>query len=79
MLLWSTLVVNLLTVLPREPLLRRSFHAGGQPAVFLIRAGLLIVCLQFNVSGFHPVLARGWHGARPLDANCQVDSVTVRV
>jgi hypothetical protein len=45
-----------------ELLLRRSFHAGGQAAVFLIRAGLLVVWLQLNVSGFRPVLARGWHG-----------------
>ena len=46
----------------RDPLLRRSFHAGGQAAAFLIRAGLLVVRVQLNVSGFHPVLARGWHG-----------------
>ena len=25
-------------------------------------AGLLIAWLQLNVSGFRPVLARGWHG-----------------
>jgi hypothetical protein len=43
-------------------LLRRSFHARGQPASFLIRAGLLVVWLQLNVSGFRPVLARMWHG-----------------
>lgn len=36
----------------------------SQPAVFLVRAGLLIVWLQLNVSGFRPVLARGWHGPR---------------
>src|SRR5215813_10136326 len=47
----------------RDPLLRRSFHAGCQPAAFLIRAGLLIVWLQLNVSGLRSVLARGWHGA----------------
>jgi hypothetical protein len=46
----------------RDPLLRRSFHAGGQPDALLIRAGLLIVWLQPNVSGFRFVLARGWHG-----------------
>jgi hypothetical protein len=36
----------------------------SQPAVFLVRAGSLIVWLQLNVSGFRPVLARGWHGPR---------------
>ncbi len=46
----------------RDRLLRRSFHAGGQPAVSLVRAGLLIIWLQLNVSGFRLVLARGWHG-----------------
>jgi len=51
-----------------DPLLRRSFHAAGQPAAFLIRAGLLIFWLQLNVSGFRPVLARGWHAARCLRA-----------
>jgi len=48
----------------RDLPLMRSFHAGGQAAVFLIRAGLLIVWLQLNVSGFRPVLARGWHEGR---------------
>ena len=46
----------------RDPLLRRSFQAGGQLAAFLIRAGLLVVWLQLNVSHFCLVLARGWHG-----------------
>lgn len=48
--------------------IRRSLHAAGQPAAFLIRAGLLIIWLQPNVSGFRPVLARDWHGARCLRA-----------
>ncbi len=47
----------------RDLLLRRSFHAAGQPATSLIGAGSLIVWLQLDVSGFCPVLARGWHGA----------------
>src|ERR1019366_375504 len=45
----------------RDPLLRRSFHAGGQAGAFLFRAGLLVVWLQLNVWGFRPVLARTWH------------------
>jgi hypothetical protein len=49
-------------------LLRRSFHAAAQPAAFLIRVGLLTVWLQSSVSGFRPVLARGWHEARCLRA-----------
>ena len=49
----------------RDPLLRRPFHAGGQPDALLTRAGLLIVRLQPNVSGFRHVLARGWHEAHP--------------
>jgi hypothetical protein len=28
-----------------------------------MRAGLLVVWLQLNVSGFRLALARGWHGA----------------
>ena len=36
----------------------------GQAAAFLIRAGLLVVWLQLNVSGFRLVLARSWHEAR---------------
>jgi hypothetical protein len=47
-----------------DPLLRRLFRLAGQAAAFLLRAGLLIVWLQPHVSGFLPVLARGWHGAR---------------
>ena len=47
-----------------DRLLRKSFHAGGQDAVFLIRAGLLVVQLLLSVSGFRLVLARGWHEAR---------------
>jgi hypothetical protein len=46
-----------------DRLLRRSFHAAGQLATFLVRVGLLNFWLQLNVSGFRPVLARGWHGA----------------
>ena len=46
----------------RDLPLRRLFHAGGQPAVFLVRAGLLVLWLQLDVSSFRPVLARGWHG-----------------
>src|SRR5947207_13610962 len=45
----------------RDPLLRRSFRATGQPAAFLIRASLLVVWQQLGVSGFQPVLARPWH------------------
>jgi hypothetical protein len=45
--------------------LTRSIHTGGQPAVSLVKAGLLIVWLQLNVSGFRPVLACGWHGDAP--------------
>ncbi len=46
------------------PLVKRPFHAGGQPAVSLVRAGLLIAWLQLNVSGFCSVLARGGHARR---------------
>ncbi len=81
MLLWLTLVVRLGSTddhrqqehrqdcvdinSARDSLLRRSFHAAGQPAARLIRAGLLIAWLQLNVPGSRPVLARGWHGTCP--------------
>ena len=61
--------------------LRRSFHAAGQPAAFLIRAGPLIVWLPLNVSGCRPVLARGWHEVRPSMRTmgaCQDRSVSGR-
>ena len=48
----------------RDLPLRRSFHAAGQAAVLLVKGGLLVVWLQLNVSGFRPVLARGWNEAR---------------
>jgi hypothetical protein len=60
--LWSTLVVSSPPSESRDRLLRRSFQAGDRAAAFLIRAGLLVVWLQLNVSGFRPVLARTWHG-----------------
>jgi hypothetical protein len=61
MLLWSDVVVKL----GCDPLLiRRPFHAGRQPADFLLKAGLLIVRLQLDVFGFGLVLARDWHAAR---------------
>ena len=44
-----------------DPLLRRSFHARGHAAAFLITAGSPVVRQQLNVSGFRPVLARTWH------------------
>jgi hypothetical protein len=50
----QVLVVLVVLDLP----LTRSFHAAGQPAVSLVRAGLLIIWLQPNVSGFRLVLAR---------------------
>ena len=28
----------------------------------LVRAGLVVVLVPVNVSGFRPVLAHGWHG-----------------
>lgn len=38
---------------------------SGSCCCFLVRAGLLVVWLRLNVSGCCPVLARGWHAARP--------------
>jgi hypothetical protein len=46
----------------RDQLLRSSFRGQRPTAAFLVRAGLLVVWLQRNVSGFRSVLARGWHG-----------------
>jgi hypothetical protein len=55
-LLYSTAVLDL-------PL-TRSFPGRSSTAALLVRAGLLIVWLQLNVSGFRPVLACGWHRVR---------------
>jgi hypothetical protein len=30
----------------------------------LVKAGFVVALVLVNVSGFRPVLARGWHGAR---------------
>jgi hypothetical protein len=49
-----------MTPSPPRAQLGRSFHPGDQPAVFLVRAGLIIVWLQLYVSGFRLVLARSW-------------------
>ena len=46
----------------RDLPLRRSFHTLRSTAAFLVRAGFLVVWLPLDVSGFCPVLARGWHG-----------------
>ena len=53
---------------PGKEFRHRSFHAGGQAAAFLVRAGLLIVWLQLNVPGFRPVLTREWHAAVMADS-----------
>jgi hypothetical protein len=45
----------------RDLLLRRSFVDSGQLLLFLARAGLLIVWLRLNVSGFRSILPPGWH------------------
>src|SRR5215471_3218641 len=50
------------TPLLYRPAAYKVVSRRGQAAAFLIRAGLLVVRVQLNVSGFHPVLARGWHG-----------------
>jgi len=52
----------------RDPLPRRSFHAGDQPAVFLVRAGLIIVWPQLDVS----VSASSWHATGTLLAVWEV-------
>jgi hypothetical protein len=37
----------------------------------LVRAGFVVVLVPVNVSGFRPVLARGWHGqTSSLSGNC---------
>jgi hypothetical protein len=61
--LWSTLVVSLVVIHRDDRLLRRLSLSRRSTAAFLIRAGLLVIWLQLNVSGFRSVLARGWHGA----------------
>ena len=59
MLLWSALVVSPLATHLGDRLLRRSFHAAGQLAAFLVRAGS-------SPSGYRsmsPVSAPFWHAA----------------
>ena len=49
-------------------LLTMSISGRGSTAAMLVRAGFVVVLVLVNVSGFRPVLARGWHGSRPLGA-----------
>ena len=49
----------------RDLPLRRSFNGRLSTAIFLVRADLLIVWLQLNVSGSRPLLARSWHEHAP--------------
>jgi hypothetical protein len=46
---------------PTDLPLRRSFHDGRSSAASLARAGLGVVWLPLDVSGFRLVLAHGWH------------------
>src|SRR5215831_12995992 len=49
----------------RDLPLRRSFRVLRSTAVLEIRAGFLVVLVPLDVCGFHLVLAREWHAARP--------------
>jgi hypothetical protein len=40
-----------------------SIPGRDSTAAMLVRAGFVVVLVPVNVSGFRPVLARGWHGA----------------
>jgi hypothetical protein len=64
MLLWSTLVVNLQAALLPDLLLTMSIPGRNSTAATLVRTGFVVVLVLVNVSGFRPVLARGWHGVR---------------
>jgi hypothetical protein len=41
--------------------LTRSFHGLRSTAVFLVRAGFLVVWIPLSICRFGPVLAHGWH------------------
>ena len=43
----------------------------------LVWAGFVVVLVLVNVSGFRPVLARGWHGSAPLP-DCQAAKASGR-
>src|ERR1700730_3433542 len=42
--------------------LTRSFYGWWPTAVFLARAGFIVIWLPLDVRCCRPVLARGWHG-----------------
>ena len=67
-----------MTPSPPRAQLKRSFHPGDQPTVFLVRAGLIIVWLQLDASGFRLVLARGWHAPGCLGSS-RVKMVTASI
>jgi hypothetical protein len=39
-----------------------SIPGLNSTAAMLVRPGFVVVLVLVNVSGFRPVLARGWHG-----------------
>jgi len=39
-----------------------SIPGRGSTAAMLVRASFVVVSVPIHVSGFHLVLARGWHG-----------------
>jgi hypothetical protein len=56
-------LTNLAASTGADPLLRSSFFSQWPLAAFLVTADLPGVWLLLDACGFHPVLARGWHGA----------------
>jgi hypothetical protein len=58
-------------------LLTMSIPGRNSTAATLVRTGFVVVLVLVNVSGFRPVLARGWPGAGPtaweLDCHALAD------
>ena len=57
-------VKAMLTPMARDQLLRRSFHAGGQPAHAQVGGGSRYPWVTAGDRSFPLVLARMWHDAR---------------
>ncbi len=71
----TQLVTRTLACRGGEWLLRRSFHAGGRTAVFLVGASFLVFWVLPSVRGFCPVLARGWHDQLGRSEDSQMPDV----
>jgi hypothetical protein len=80
----SVAIIHLVAICRQDPLLRRSFHAGGQPAHAQVEGHSRYPWVTVGDRSFPPVLARIWHdgswpGSCLLDASFRCPCCTCRI